>query len=164
MLGRRTAANVIARHGTNDLKAIARAEGVRVLTRHPWPARFDEVMAGRLILIPRDLPTSQRRAVIAHALGHHFLHDGNQVWLHGLDRVWNARQERQADEFAAWLCIPESDEPRIAGLPLPDLARRYRVTLDLAALRRKDTLAGGAPSSSPLEGEDLGADAVGPKR
>jgi hypothetical protein len=77
MLGRRIAANVIARHGTNDLKAIARAEGVRVLTRHPWPARFDEVTAGRLILIPHDLPTTQRRAVIAHAFGHHFLHDGN---------------------------------------------------------------------------------------
>jgi len=136
MLGRRTAAEIIARYGTNELKAITKGEGMRVVAKTPWLARFQEITVGRLILIPGNIPTAQRRSIIAHGLGHHFLHEGNQVWLRGLDRVWDAKQERQADEFAAWLMIPEREDGFLSGMSAEAVARRYRVTEELVRARR----------------------------
>ena len=74
--------------------------------------------------------------MIAHSLGHHFMHDGNQVWLRGHDAVWNRKQEHQAEEFAAFLTIPEAEEPYLAGLPIPEIAKTYRASEDLVQVRR----------------------------
>ena len=90
---------------------------------------------GRLVLIPRDLTAAERRTRIAHALGHHFLHVGNQLWLRGLDRLWNGKLERQAEEFAAYLTIPVSDEPYLLGSSVGDVATKYRVTEGLVRRR-----------------------------
>lgn len=79
MIGREAAAQTIARHGTSDLDAIVQAEGLRVETRHPWRARFEDLLLYPLILVPRGLSPAQYRTRIAHSLGHYILHVGNQA-------------------------------------------------------------------------------------
>ena len=135
MIGREFASTVRDRYGTSDLKTIAYGEGIKVIFPFRWRARFGEFILERLIMVPRDTSLGERRARIAHALGHHFLHLGNQRWLRKLDKVWVRKQEHQAEEFAAFLTIPVADEPYLTGLPVSEVARIYRVTEDLARRR-----------------------------
>ena len=62
-----------------------------------------------LIVVRRDLTRRWKRWYMAHCLGHHFLHAGNQLWLRKKDEWWWRRQEREADEFAAYLLMPEEE-------------------------------------------------------
>ncbi|MCH7800452.1 MAG: hypothetical protein IIC24_02800 [Chloroflexi bacterium] len=41
----------------------------------------------------------------------------------------------QAEEFAAWLLIPESDDPCLVGLTIPEIAENYQVDVKLARVR-----------------------------
>ena len=154
MIGRETAARVIASHGTSDLKAICKAEGLVVKTRHPWLARFDDTYVYPHIFVPRHLPPPKFRTLVAHSLGHHFLHNINQVWLRGFDRIWSWKQEHQAEELAAWLTIPASEEPELAYMGLEDVARKYRVDEELAALRMQGRGEGAPPGTEHPESWD----------
>ena len=138
MIGRDSAARVIAAHGTSDLQSIVKAEGLVVKTRHPWPARFEDVYVYPHIFVPRSLHPSRFRTLVAHSLGHHFLHAGNQVWLRGFDRIWSWKQEHQAEEFAAWLTMPESEDLELVYGDSEGVAKKYRVTEELAKVRMKD--------------------------
>jgi Zn-dependent peptidase ImmA (M78 family) len=135
--GRDKARQVIAAHGTNSPEAIARAEGLSIVERHPWPARFQDIFVSPVIFVPRAASASQRRVLVAHCLGHHFLHEGNQVWLRGFDSVWTRKLERQAEEFAAFLLIPEREEPWLSGVGPGETAARYGVTEELVTLRQR---------------------------
>ena len=97
--------------------------------------RFRELFVPPIIFIPVDFTAEERRSLLAHALGHHYLHDCNQLWLRGFDRIWNWKQERQAEEFAAWLLIPEDDTPDLVGLTVAEVAARYEVDVKLAGIR-----------------------------
>lgn len=75
-----------------------------------------------LILLAPGLHPVEQRCTLAHELGHatHGHHAGTSGWLH-------ARQERQADQFAATLLIPQNcnavGQPPISyrcSLSLPD--------------------------------------------
>ena len=137
MLGREMAARVLERYGNGNLKTIAKGERLLVRVLRPWKARFQDFSVYPFIFISDGISTVHRRTIISHALGHHFLHgDTNQIWLRGFDRVWNRRQEHQAEEFAAYLTIPEADEVWLPGLPDAEVARMYKVTEDLVRIRR----------------------------
>ena len=135
MIGRELAARTIARHGTSDLDTIVKAEGLRVETRHPWRARFDDLLIYPLILVPRDLSPADYRTRVAHSLGHYYLHAGNQAWLRGFDRIWSWKQEYQAEEFAAWVTIPESEGLELVYMSAGEVSSKYRVRQELAELR-----------------------------
>ena len=66
------------------------------------PGQLTEMYADGLIVIQRGLARVQRRWAIAHAIGHHLGHDGDQT---DLEQSWRWRQERQADIFAGFLLI-----------------------------------------------------------
>ena len=66
---------------------------------------------------------------------HHFMHEGNQVWFKDVDPLWNWKQERQAEEFAAWLTVPASEDADLLYMGPSELARRYRITEELARVR-----------------------------
>ncbi len=137
MIGKDTAAQVIKKFRTNDLLTIIRIEGLEIRNRHPWQAGFEDAYVYPVIYLPKDLPIAEFRTRVAHCLGHHFVHvDSSQVWLRGFDWVWAAKQERQAEEFAAWLTMPESDDPSEGVLPVADVARMHRVTEELVRVRR----------------------------
>ena len=135
MIGRETAARTIPRLGTLDPEAIAGLEGLPVATIELRSTRFRELFVPPIIFIPVDFAATERRSLIAHALGHFYLHDCNQIWLRGFDRIWNWKQERQAEEFAAWLLIPEGDSPELVGLTILEVATRYEVDVKLATIR-----------------------------
>ena len=136
MLGREVARHVIEEHGSSDPEAIVKAEGLEVCSIPLWKARFQEFFVEPLILIPRGIDNRRRRTLVAHSLGHHFMHVGNQIWFRGIDRIWNRRQEHQAEEFAAYLIIPEGDEVWLPNLLDAEVARMYKVTEDLVRVRR----------------------------
>ena len=129
------AARVIAKHRTSDLRTVVEAEGLNVETRHPWQVSSDDLFVYPLILVPRNLHASEFRTRVAHCLGHHFLHEGSQIWLRRHDRIWSWKQDAQAEELAAWLTIPESETIELTYMTAKEVARRYRITEDLAELR-----------------------------
>ena len=135
MIGKETASRTIQRLGTPDPEVIAGREGLPVATIDLGATRFRELFVPPVIFIPVDFTPVERRSLLAHALGHHYLHDCNQVWLRGFDRIWNWKQERQAEEFAAWLLIPEACTPDLVGLTVAEVAAAHDVDLKLAGIR-----------------------------
>ncbi|MFH0769006.1 MAG: hypothetical protein V1932_05520 [Chloroflexota bacterium] len=61
-----------------DIEDIATREGLKI-TDWPLLPPVDEVKVGRSIGLRKGLSDNWRRWDIAHALGHHLLHHGNQL-------------------------------------------------------------------------------------
>ena len=59
----------------------------------------------------------------------YYSRDGKQVLRRGF------RTSRQAEQAAAWLTIPASEEPEVSYMNAEELARRYRITEDLGWVR-----------------------------
>ena len=135
MIGRRKAAEVVDRYGTNDLRLIVESEMLNVRTMDPWDDAFEDIFVHPTIFVPEGLERPDFRTRVAHCLGHHLLHAGNQIWLKGFDRLWNVKQEREADEFAAWLLIPEFDLDALEDGHASIIADRYALTEDLVRIR-----------------------------
>ncbi len=82
MTGIEKAAELHKRYGPFDYpidaEDIAKREGLTVIT---WPLLppVEEVKVGRSIAVRNGLSSEWRRWNIAHALGHHVLHHGNQL-------------------------------------------------------------------------------------
>lgn len=84
---------------------IADSEGLGIIETGNMPRCFDDMLCLGTIVIPRDLAPEDRQWRIAHCLGHHFLHVGNQVWLKGRGLLPREKQEREADRLAACLMV-----------------------------------------------------------
>jgi Zn-dependent peptidase ImmA (M78 family) len=93
--------------GPQDIERVLKAENVYV-RRIPFVGRIDEMIVYNYIGIRSSLRDSRRvRELLAHALGHHLLHSGNQPYYyfrgdHALTQQW----ERQAWDFAYELLMP----------------------------------------------------------
>ncbi|MEX2448119.1 MAG: ImmA/IrrE family metallo-endopeptidase [Solirubrobacterales bacterium] len=96
---------VAARHGRDPFR-IARRLGYRVFF-DPLPKGIEEMIvpdARMLFLRPecrRDRLGARR--LVAHALGHHYLHEGAPVLDSIVPQGFYYRHERQAEAFAATL-------------------------------------------------------------
>ena len=136
MIGRQKATEVIRLHGTNEPYELARSEDLTIARLDFGRARFREFSVNGVIFLPLSAGSSaDERSDIAHALGHHFLHLGNQVWMRGFDGAWSWKQERQAEEFAAWLLIPESEDSRLVGLSSSEICDLFDVDARVAETR-----------------------------
>ena len=114
-----------------DLDAILDGENLE-LTRFPLKGRVQEIIVGRHIGI-KDSITNTRyfRELIAHALGHHFLHAGNQLFsLNRTDLQRTLSQEREAREFAFHLLVPEEELRSCLAqrMDLAEMADHFQVT------------------------------------
>ncbi len=110
---------------------ILEAEDLEV-TPFPFAGRVPEVIVGRDIGI-KDSITNTRyiRELIAHVLGHHFLHAGNQLFsLNRNDRQRTLSQEREAREFAFHLLVPEEEMRACLAqqMDLTEMADHFQVT------------------------------------
>ncbi len=82
MIGLNKAEEMHRRYGTFeypvDVEGVANREGLTIID---WPLLppIDEVKLGHSIGLREGLPGEYRRWNIAHALGHHVLHHGNQL-------------------------------------------------------------------------------------
>jgi len=102
-----------------------------------WPLLHpvQEVKVGRWIGLANHLESGERRYLIAHALGHHQMHRGNQLSFHDWQRVCVAKQEREADEWAAHVLIPEMELAKMKSIAAWDIAEHFGVPEELAQRR-----------------------------
>jgi len=56
-----------------------------------------------VLTVKSGLEEPDLKHMIAHGLGHHFLHGGNRAYMHGL---FEDKLEAQAEDFAAILLLP----------------------------------------------------------
>ena len=117
-----------------DIEKIIYAEGCELIT---WPFAYPvkEVKRGRFIGLANGLSAPERRYLAAHALAHHLLHCGNQLAFHDIQKVILHKQEREADECAAHILMPEVELAKVRDLPLWDLADYFHVPEYLVQLR-----------------------------
>ena len=71
------------------------------------------------------------RSLAQYASWARVLHPGNQAWWAKRDWVWDAKAEHQAEEFAAWLLLPKTEDYLLAYMSPAEAAKRYRVTEEL---------------------------------
>ena len=130
------AAEVLALHACSvpvDVELVAVDEDLEVVDCDFQTV--EEVWLWPCIGVRRDLSPPWRRWVIAHALGHHFLHRGNQLRFRRGDDLMRRRQEAQAEQFAAWLLMPEREVARLRSLDVGEFAERFGVPPECVTIR-----------------------------
>lgn len=100
-----------------------------------FSGRIKEAYLGDSIGIQNTVGVKKRRELIAHALGHHFLHEGNHLYFETHDQFVTFKQECEAQAFAAELLIPEKLLKPLANLPVHELSDRFCVTDELVKYR-----------------------------
>jgi len=117
-----------------DMERLAYAEGCECLS---WPfiEPVREMKQGRWIGIAQGLEESERRHLIAHALAHHLLHRGNQLSFHGWQKACLSKQEREAEECAAHILMPEAELEKVIDMPTWELAEHFGVPEQLVRQR-----------------------------
>ncbi|PIU27931.1 MAG: hypothetical protein COW32_01080 [Candidatus Aquicultor secundus] len=130
-IARKTALEVVEKYG-NGLQGILDAEGVQIIY-FALAGRLKELYFGDFIILKSGLPEAERHELIAHALGHHFLHAGNHFFVSTSDtNPWDKLQERQAEVFAAYLLMP-----KVNNLSVQEIANSFTVTEKFASFRLK---------------------------
>ena len=117
-----------------DMEWLARAEGCELLY---WPflGPVKEVKRGRWIGLARGLDEAERRRLIAHALAHHLLHSGNQLSFHGWQKISLRKQEREAEDCAAHILMPEEELAKLGNVAVWEIAEYFGVPEELARQR-----------------------------
>jgi hypothetical protein len=103
--GKVKAAELWDRHNLSipvDLQRLVSELGLEVVA-FPFRGRLKEVIIDGVIGVRPGLPRPWLRWLVAHAIGHYVLHVGTSFYLESWQWVNHARDERQAEEFAAWL-------------------------------------------------------------
>lgn len=96
---------VAAEHGRDPFR-IARRLGYRLFYER-LPRGVEEMVVpdSRMLFLPPDCRRRPARArrLVAHALGHHYLHEGSPVIESIVPSGFYVKHERQAEAFAATL-------------------------------------------------------------
>ena len=104
----------------------------------------------RIIVVNSKHPSTRKRFTIAHELGHYILNNRPQkCYAHRDSGEVYDQEEKDANSFASALLMPEDDVRKYTeaynkeafgnfyvGL-IPDIARRYNVSLSAAEVRLK---------------------------
>ncbi len=98
----------------SDIERVMDGENVHVV-RFPFPGRLQEMIVGNWVAIQSSLKDMHRvHELMAHALGHHLLHEGNQPFYNfNHDRVIAEQWEHQAWDFAFQLLMPTTVVERL---------------------------------------------------
>lgn len=120
-----------------DMEWLAVAEGCRCLS-WPFVEPVREMKQGRWIGIAQGLEERERRHLIAHALSHHLMHRGNQLSFHGWQKTSLNKQEREAEECAAHILMPETELDKVREMPTWELADYFGVPEELVKQRMTD--------------------------
>ncbi|MBC8477837.1 MAG: ImmA/IrrE family metallo-endopeptidase [Dehalococcoidia bacterium] len=117
-----------------DIELLAADQGCNII-EWPFLGPVKEVKQGKWIGLAPRLAPEERRYLIAHALGHDLLHCGNQLSFRGWQDLSYRKQEREADEFAARVLIPDDESLKVIHLSLWEIAEHFGVPEDLAIRR-----------------------------
>ena len=110
-----------------DLQTIIEGEE---LTLDEWSfhGRVKEVYLGDSIGITQGIDPKKQRELIAHALGHHFLHQGNHLYFEKRDQFTAFKQEHEAQCFAAELLMPRNEVEKMKHLSKSDIADHFQIS------------------------------------
>ena len=117
-----------------DMEWLADAEGCE-LVNWPFLSPVKEVKRGRYIGLAEGLRIKERRYLAAHALAHQLLHCGNQLFFYDWDKTITWKQEREANECAAHILMPEEVLRKLRNESTWDLAEYFGVPELLVRLR-----------------------------
>ncbi|MDD4859746.1 MAG: ImmA/IrrE family metallo-endopeptidase [Dehalococcoidales bacterium] len=117
-----------------DIERLVTEAGCELI-EWPFLSPVKEVKQGRWIAVAAGLDHKEQRYLAAHALGHHLLHCGNQLWFRDWQETSVARQEREADEFAAHVLMPEIELEKLDDLKTWEIAEYFGVPEELVSLR-----------------------------
>jgi len=117
-----------------NLDKIIEREGLS-LDDWRFAGRIKEAYLGDSIGIKDTVNPKKRRELVAHALGHHFLHAGNHLYFETHDQFITFKQEHEAQCFAAELLIPRETLNEIKSLPIDELAEYFSVTEEFMRFR-----------------------------
>ena len=127
--------------GTTDPEIIAAREGLEV-TRIPLPNRWWDILLWDCVAIRDDISLPFVRWCLAHCLGHHFMHHGNQLKMKDWNVLIQKRllQEAEAESFAAYLLVPESELDELKQLEGENLtawhvAEHFTIPADMVPYR-----------------------------
>ncbi len=109
----------------SDIERVMDGEKLHMV-RFPFPGRLQEMIVSNWVAIQSSLKDMRRiHELLAHALGHYLLHEGNQPFYHfNHDRVIAQQWEHQAWDFAFELLMPEATVERL--LPIAASADELR--------------------------------------
>ena len=90
----------------------------------------------RAVLINPNLPEKELKEVLAHELGHVYLHrDVNTFNVHGIDPVWVKKIELEADTFASEFLLDDDIFKNHIGLSFDNLALHIGVSPSLVRFK-----------------------------
>ena len=113
-----------------DLNKIIDNENL-ALDEWDFKGRVKEVYVGDSIGILQSATPRKKRELIAHALGHHFMHEGNHMFFEENDQFAKFKQEYEAQSFAAELLMPRSLFNKMKHLSVKEIANYFYVNEDL---------------------------------
>ena len=115
------------------------------LTLDTWSfhGRVKEVYLGDSIGINKNESPKKKRELIAHALGHHFLHQGNHLYFENRDQFTAFKQEHEAQYFAAELLMPNKELKKVKHLTVAEIANFFSVPEDFTQDGMNVVLKGG---------------------
>lgn len=117
-----------------NIDKIIECEGIN-LDDWRFAGRIKEAYLGDSIGIKNTVNPRKKRELIAHALGHHFLHTGNYLYFKTHDQFIPFKQEYEAQCFAAELLMPKLLFNPRKHLPFEDLADFFSVTEEFVKFR-----------------------------
>jgi len=141
MSGKAVARRIRKAFETNDPEVIAEKEGLDVMAVY-LPRRWWDILLWEFVAIRDDISLPWKRWCLAHCLGHHFMHHGNQLRLKDRDTLIHKRrlQEAEAESFAAWLLIPEEElgalkQTEGENLDIWKVAEHFNVPVEMVPFR-----------------------------
>lgn len=117
-----------------DMEWLVGAEGCK-LVKWNFPPPVKEVKCDDYIGIAAYLSDGERRFLAAHALSHHLLHSGNQLFFYEWDKTIAWKQEKEANGCALHILMPEEALNELHYLSVSDLAEEFGVPEPLVVLR-----------------------------
>lgn len=128
------AQEILNRFTTNDPFAIAERENIEII-EHSMAGRLKELYFGDYIILNSRLPLAKKRHYLAHALGHHFLHTGNHLFFAKMRYLQNSKEESQAEEFAAFLLMPDQNLSTLIHWSIAEIADYFQVSPNFVKYR-----------------------------
>ena len=125
---------IISNYNSNDPYRIANFEHIDILEQ-TLSGRLTELYFGDYIILNKKLSDCQKKHYLAHALGHHFLHAGNYLFFSENRTFSNDKEESQAEEFAAYLLIPDSELIPIIHFDLHELVDHFQLEPEFIQFR-----------------------------
>lgn len=125
-----------------DLRIIIDGEEL-ILDEWSFHGRVKEVYLGDSIGVDRNEDPKKQRELIAHALGHHFLHTGNHLYFERHDQFTTFKQEYEAQCFAAELLLPRAEVKKVKHLTIEEIANFFSVPEDFTQFGMDVVLKGG---------------------